>query len=171
MESVIKIFNISNRFLIRMMKTVIIFITIMATCTMFLQVVSRYVFNISISGLDELTGHTAVWLYLMGAAYGTYDKSHIKADMAGMFIKNERIKYGIKIMSSVIATVMACFMVSWSFDYIHWSIIKHELTPTLRIPTVIFQISILIGSVLMAVYFIKELADLISARKEAKCQN
>lgn len=143
------------------MRTIIILVTVMATCTMFLQVVARYVFEISISGLDELTGHTAVWLYLMGAAYGTFDRSHIKAEMMHLVIKNPRVLSGIRALSTAVAVVVACYMMVWSFGYIKWSIMKHEITPTLQIPTVIFQMSILLGAIFMVIYFIVEFIDLV----------
>ena len=73
------------------MRTIIIAITIMGSCTMLLQVITRYVFEIAISGLDEITGHTAVWLYMMGAAYGSYDRSQIKAEMAHLVVKRHGI--------------------------------------------------------------------------------
>jgi len=141
------------------MRTIIIAITIMASCTMLLQVIARYVFEIAISGLDEITGHTAVWLYMMGAAYGAFDRSQIKAEMAHLVVKNERILYLIRAFATLIAVVVAGYMVSWSYEYIQWSLKKHEMTPTLRLPTVIFQVSILIGAVLMVYFFIREMID------------
>jgi len=141
------------------MRTIIIAITIMASCTMLLQVIARYVFEIAISGLDEITGHTAVWLYMMGAAYGAFDRSQIKAEMAHLVVKNERILYLIRAFATLIAVVVAGYMVSWSYEYIQWNLKKHEMTPTLRLPTVIFQVSILIGAVLMVYFFIREMID------------
>ncbi|CAB5108712.1 hypothetical protein D3OALGA1CA_1891 [Olavius algarvensis associated proteobacterium Delta 3] len=141
------------------MRTIIIAITIMASCTMLLQVIARYVFEIAISGLDEITGHTAVWLYMMGAAYGAFDRSQIKAEMAHLVVKNERILYLIRAFATLVAVVVAGYMVSWSYEYIQWSLKKHEMTPTLRLPTVMFQVSILIGAVLMVYFFIREMID------------
>lgn len=143
------------------MRTIIILITIMASCTMLLQVIARYVFEVAISGLDEITGHTAVWLYLMGAAYGSFDRSQIKAEMVHLVIKNRRILNGVRAVATLIGAVVAGFMVNWSFGYVRWSIMKHEVTPTLQTPTVIFQIAILIGAVLMIFYFIREALDLL----------
>jgi TRAP-type C4-dicarboxylate transport system permease small subunit len=143
------------------MRTIIILITIMASCTMLLQVIARYVFEVAISGLDEITGHTAVWLYLMGAAYGSFDRSQIKAEMAHLVIKNQRILSGVRALAAIIAAVVAGFMVNWSYGYVRWSIMKHEVTPTLQTPTVIFQIAILIGAVLMIFYFIREALNLL----------
>lgn len=148
-----------DTFLSGSMKTIIIIVTVMATFTMFLQVVARYVFEISISGLDELTGHTAVWLYLMGAAYGTYDRSHIKADMMHMFVKNEKILAVSRTLANIVAIVVSVYMTVWSYGYIKWSILKHEVTPTLQIPTVVFQVSIFIGALLMVLYFTAETLD------------
>jgi TRAP-type C4-dicarboxylate transport system permease small subunit len=150
----------SDKVINHVLRTVIIAITIMASCTMLLQVIARYVFEVAISGLDEITGHTAVWLYLMGAAYGSYDRSQIKAEMAHLVIKNERILNGVRGLATLIAAVVAGYMATWSYGYIRWSILKHEVTPTLQTPTVIFQIAILIGAALMAFYFIREAWDL-----------
>jgi len=141
------------------MRTIIIAITVMASCTMLLQVVARYVFEIAISGLDEITGHTAVWLYMMGAAYGSFERTQIKAEMAHLVVKNERILYLIRAFATLIAVVVAGYMVSWSYEYIQWSLKKNEMTPTLRLPTVIFQVSILIGAILMVYFFIREMID------------
>lgn len=145
------------------MKTIIIIVTIMATCTMFLQVIARYVFQVSISGLDELTGHTAVWLYLIGAAYGTYERTQIKADMMHLFVKNKKILGWIRTFSTAVAVVVSGYMTVWSYGYVKWSIAKHEVTPTLQIPTVYFQVSILICAALMVLYFFVETLDM--ARK------
>jgi TRAP-type C4-dicarboxylate transport system permease small subunit len=150
------------------MKTIIIAITAMASFTMLLQVITRYFFEIALSGLDEITGHTAVWLYLMGAAYGAYDRSQIKAEMVHLFIKNPRILNTIRALSSAIATLVAGYMVNWSYGYVRWSILKHEVTPTLQYPTVIFQIAILIGAALMVYYFFRETIELVHTAIRSK---
>ncbi len=157
--SIATIVKQGDRILDYSMRTIIIAITIMASCTMLLQVIARYVFEIAISGLDEITGHTAVWLYMMGAAYGSFDRSQIKAEMAHLVVKNERILNLIRAFATLIAVVVASYMISWSWEYVQWSLKKHEMTPTLRLPTVIFQVSILIGAVLMVYYFIREAID------------
>ena len=143
------------------MRSLIVAITIMASCTMLLQVVARYVFEIAISGLDEITGHTAVWLYLMGAAYGSFDRTQIKAEMIHLLIKNDRILNAVRALASAVAVVVSGYMVNWSYGYIHWSIMKKEVTPTLQVPTVIFQVAILIGALLMIFYFVRETIELL----------
>jgi TRAP-type C4-dicarboxylate transport system permease small subunit len=143
------------------MRSVIVAITVMASCTMLLQVVARYVFEIAISGLDEITGHTAVWLYLMGAAYGSFDRTQIKAEMIHLVIKNQRILSAVRALACAVAVVVSGYMVNWSYGYIHWSLIKKEVTPTLQVPTVIFQVAILIGALFMILYFVRETIEML----------
>jgi TRAP-type C4-dicarboxylate transport system permease small subunit len=155
-----KVLHVIDKVIDKTMVAIIIIITAMASCTMLLQVIARYVFEISISGLDEITGHTAVWLYLMGAAYGSFERSQIKAEMVHLIIKNQRALTAVRAFAMAIAAVVAGYMTVWSYGYVRWSIIKHEVTPTLQLPTVIFQISILFGAVLMVFYFVREMLDL-----------
>lgn len=142
------------------LSVVIIGVTVMASCSMLLQVVARYIFEISISGLDEMTGHTAVWMYLMGAAYGSFERTQIKAEMIHLFVKNDRLLNIIRSLATAIGAVVAGYMVHWSFGYVRWSILKHEVTPTLQVPTVFFQVAILVGALIMTVYFLREAFDL-----------
>jgi len=171
MKSLLRAFKIADRFLANSMKTIIIVVTVMAIGTMFLQVLTRYVFNISISGLDEITGHTAVWMYLIGAAYGTYDRSQIKADMLHLIFKSDKILNFVKILTSLVSIIVACYMTVWSYGYVVWSITKHETTPALQIPTVYFQISFLISGILMVIYFTVELVDNIRFYKTQRALN
>jgi len=140
-------------------RVILIVVSITVTCTMFTEVVARYVFQTPIWGMDEITGHTAVWLYLIGAAYGTYERSHIKAEFANMMFKNPRTLTIIKLVTAAIAAVMAGYMTIWGYGYIYWSITQHEVLPTLMWPTVYFQFPILLGAILMCIYFVVEAVD------------
>lgn len=159
MNYVFKALKMADRFLSNSMKTIIILVTITAIGTMFLQVLTRYLLNISITGLDEFTGHTAVWMYLIGAAYGTYDRSQIKAEMLHLIFKSPNILNFSKILTSAISIVVAGYMTVWSYEYVVWSITRHETTPALQIPTVYFQVSFLISAILMVIYFTVEFID------------
>ena len=157
MKQLKRILSSCNKVSVVSMQGIIIIVIVIATGTMFLQVVTRYVFQISVSGLDELAGHTAVWLYMMGAAYGAYDKSHIKANAIHLFVKNKKVLAWIDVFAMGIAVIVATYMTVWSYGYLQWSIRKHEITPTLQLPTVIFQTAIFIGALLMVIYFSAEL--------------
>lgn len=159
MSAITQIIQQSDTVIRRLMSTIIILVTVLASFSMLLQVIARYIFEIAISGLDELTGHIAVWMYMMGAAYGSLNKTQIKAEMVHLFIKNRTALCLIRALTTTIGAVIACYMVSWSYGYVKWSLLKHEVTPTLQLPTVIFQFPILLGAVLMVIYFLREAFD------------
>lgn len=142
-------------------RLLLISVSIIVICTVSIEVVTRYAFQAPIWGMEEITGHTAVWLYMIGAAYGTYDRSHIMAEFVHLIIKNLRILKILRILAVAISIFICCFMIRWSYEYVTWSLTRHEITPALHWPTVYFQIPILISSILMAVYFAVEMIDLI----------
>ncbi|PID71531.1 MAG: hypothetical protein CSB34_06990 [Desulfobulbus propionicus] len=159
MAAITQIIQQSNTMLRRAMSIIIVLVTVMASFSMLMQVIARYVFEIAISGLDELTGHIAVWMYMMGAAYGSLNKTQIKAEMVHLFIKNRTALCCIRAVTTTIGAIIAGYMVHWSYGYVKWSFMKHEVTPTLQLPTVIFQFPILLGAILMVIYFLREAFD------------
>ncbi|MDL2259531.1 TRAP transporter small permease [Deltaproteobacteria bacterium OttesenSCG-928-K17] len=146
-----------NKFL----KVGIIIITITVVTSMTLQICGRYFLPLPFYGLDEFTGHTAVWFYMLGAAYSASRSDHIKADMLEIFKVPLKAQHFISLLASAVSIVISGFMIVWSYRYVVWSISKHEVTPSLHIPTVYFQFSILLGAILLFLYFTKELINRI----------
>lgn len=149
----------------KVLKVGIILTTIAVVTAMTLQICGRYFLPLPFYGLDEFTGHTAVWFYMLGAAYSASRSDHIKADMLEVFKVPLKAQYVISLLASVVSTVIAGFMIVWSYRYVLWSISRHEVTPSLHIPTVYFQAAVLFGAVLLFIYFIKELVNRIRHRQ------
>ena len=145
----------------KILRVGIIIITITVVSAMTLQVLGRYFIPLPFYGLDEFTGHTAVWFYMLGAAYSASRSDHIKADMLEVFKVPVKAQHVIAILASAVSIVISGFMIAWSYKYVLWSLSKNEVTPSLHIPTVYFQVAILVGAVLLFVYFIKELINRI----------
>ena len=149
----------------KILKVGIIAITIAVVTAMTMQICNRYFLPLPFYGLDEFTGHTAVWFYMLGAAYSASRSDHIKADMMEVLHVPLKGQYFVSLLTSVISIVISGFMIVWSYRYVLWSMSKHEVTPSLKIPTVYFQSAILVGAVLMFIYFIKELVNRIMHRQ------
>lgn len=160
-----KVLQYINKMLDIFLRTGIILVTISIILSMTLQVCSRYFFTLPFYGFDEFTGHTAVWFYFLGAAYSAAHKDHIKADMLDLFRIPPKGQYFFSLFATFVSIVISGFMISWSYDYVIWSIGRNELTPSLLIPTVYFQFAILLGAVLMFVYFIKEFYEIMTHQK------
>lgn len=160
-----QLFKTIDTILGKTLKVAIILTTLLVVGAMTLQVLIRYFLPLPLYGLDEFTGHSAVWLYMLGASYGAYSSNHIKADLLDLFKLPQRIQQYIQIIGNILCISFSYFFITWSWSYVQWSISKNEVTPSLHIPTVYFQVSIFLAAVLLLLFFIKELTGNVIALK------
>lgn len=59
------------------------------------EVVMRYVFKSSLMGVEEVMVFPIIWLYMLGGANASYEKSHIECGILTLYIKKEHsmLKY------------------------------------------------------------------------------
>ncbi len=127
-----------------------------------IAVFMRYVMNSVFYGSEDLLVVLAIWLYWIGGAYGSFEDSHISADMTNLFIRNDKIRHYYKIIVRAVTAVLTAVFAYWSIsEYAIGNIMSGALTTTLRIPKVTSQIAMTIGLCLMFLYsvyyFIREI--------------
>ena len=179
----IVIMNTSNKGIIIRMKTIgllvwkglllfqkafLIIGGVFASLLVLVEVILRYVVGSPLFGIEELIVFVAVWLFFMGASYGTYERSHVKADVLNIWIKDPIKLSWIEVMVNFITIILAVVFALWNFSYIEWSLVKAGKTVALRIPRYIPQFSILLGSLLMILYFFAELIDNLKRLRRSK---
>lgn len=143
-----------------MIQKIIMVISSMAILALVLvQVALRYVFKLPLMGVEEIATMTGFWLYFMGAAWGTAERTHIKADLMQAVIKNPRKLIWVKTITALIAVILAGMMVYWGYGYFQWGLQRGQASPTLLIPMIYSQSSIFFGAILMFFYFCVELLD------------
>ncbi len=140
-------------------KWFIIFAACMVTLLVFVEVMLRYVFRSPLFGVEELVVLFAMWLYFVGASYGAYERSHIKADLITIWLKTPRSLALVNTLASLITVVLSIILVSWTYPYILWSFEKGGTTQALLLPRVLSQSAILISALLMTLYFFVEFLD------------
>ena len=101
------------------------------------QVFFRYILHQDLYGAEEFILIFAFWLYMMGAAYGSFEDSHIQADIVNEYVKNEKIKLRMKLLVSFISTTVCLVINYWAYNYFVWGIVKHARSIAWRIPMVI----------------------------------
>ncbi len=128
-------------------------LTILATAFM------RYVMNMNFFGSEDIILLFAFWLYFLGAAYGSYEESHIKADLLNVYIHNLRIKDGLALLAQVITLIVTTILMTWGFNQVVWLMEKMPRTTALKIPILATQGVMFISFVLMlffeVVYLVK----------------
>lgn len=138
----------------------IMIVTSLIVVTLILvQVALRYFFKLPLFGVEELACMVGFWMYFIGAANGSRERSHIKADILQAMIKNPKALAFSKALGNLVVTILAVIMVRWAMNYFQWSIKSWERSPALMIPMIYAQTSLVVSSFLMAFYFLVEFLD------------
>ncbi len=147
--------NFGNRILgviiPRILKTIIVLSQIAFTMIIGLSVVYRFM-NKDLYGNEEFVLIFAFWLYMMGGAYGSFERSHIQADIVKELVANEKIKRVLTLIASIVQLVTCLVITYWSWNYFVWGITMRARSIAWKIPMVIPQSAILVGFFLMSIY-------------------
>ncbi len=157
----LKLAQNSNHFIVLTQKGILILTSLLLSSLMVTEVIGRYFLDSDIWGWEELAMICAMWLYLMGAAMAANDKSHISTEVMQLMIKNEQSQRIIKALTTLIALVLAGFMIYWSFDLLWWGLQQNPLTPVYGLPWTISQSSLFFGSILITIYFLRDFIQCI----------
>jgi TRAP-type C4-dicarboxylate transport system permease small subunit len=109
-------------------------------------------FNINFAGFEEILVMVAFWLYMLGCAYGSYEKSHINANLIEVMMKEGRLKDFFAVVRTTLTTVLCAIMLYWAFSFFTLSIEMETKTPVFRIPMAIGYVSMVVGLALSTIY-------------------
>lgn len=128
----------------KLMKFGLIVSGIFVTLITFASVIAR-AFNFNLLGYEEILIIFAFWLYMFGSAYGSYENSHIKADIFVTSMKEGLIKDLITILRDSLSVFLGAIFFLWAIQLAKWNLENGQLTPTWRLPMLISQSSLLFG--------------------------
>lgn len=118
----------------------------------FVQVTTRYVFQIPVMGLEETVMYPTLWLYILGAVNASREDSHIRANVLEIFLKTERQHTILAIIAEVISLIVGFWLLYWAWDFTKYAWRVWKESPTLYIPTFYADIALVLGLTLMMVY-------------------
>jgi TRAP-type C4-dicarboxylate transport system permease small subunit len=123
------------------------------------EVIMRYLIHYPGMEVEEIATLIAFWFYFIGASYGAYNRTHIKAEMMHLVFKTPKKLALSRSIATFLTLALAGVMVYWGYLYFIWGITKGERSRILQIPMVFSQISIFLSASLMFFYFLAELID------------
>jgi len=145
----------------KLVKAVLVASGIGLTGLIFSEVLLRYIFHLSLLWVEEIAIIPSFWLYMLGASYGSYERTHIRTDVVGLLIKDERKKLRARIITAFVTVAIAVLFAKWGIGFFQWDLQMHQLSYTLLLPLIWARSSIFVGSIIMASYFLIELIDLV----------
>ena len=138
--------------------------------TFFFVVIVRYGFEGDLFAYNEWLLMVCFWLFFMGGALGTYDGSHINADLLDYLTEDQRLRWLRKLVVTVIEVGVSIALVYWAVLMIYDEIESYPnwtVTPALKIPFLIPRVGILVGLLMMSFYSALHLYALIKTRTRA----
>ena len=129
----------------------------------FVQVITRYIFEIPVMGLEELMVIPTVWMYMMGAANASREDSQIRANVLELFIKTERGRLRLSLVSETISFIVSAWLTYWAWDYVKYAWRVWKESSTLYIPTFYYECSVFIGLVLVTIYIGYHISKIIAS--------
>lgn len=118
----------------------------------FVQVITRYVLQVPVMGLEETMAFPTVWLYILGSVNASRENTHIRANVLEIFIKTDRGHTILAIVGEIISLVVGLWLLSWAWDYTQYAWRVWRESPTLYIPTFYSDVALVIGLGLMMAY-------------------
>lgn len=154
------------RAFLQVIKTGIFVCAAVDIVVMFIAVVMRYIFHEDFFGYEEILMNVILWMYYLGAAYATYNETHIKGDVMSFVFKTGKQKKFYNLSMVIISIIIMAFWVVWGFQYASWNIHSGGTSSALHIPLWIGQISIYIGILGLFFFAILNLAKYIVMKPE-----
>lgn len=119
--------------------------------------VLRYALSIDFYASEEILMIFAFWLYFMGAAYGSYEKSHVEADFVLSWLGDSPAGRAVSLLRDLIEIAVLLVLTYWAFLFVQFAFERWPMTPGWRIPLIVPQSAILVGFVLMTVHALRHL--------------
>ncbi len=140
-------------------------ISILIVLVITATVIMRYILKTDLYGMEELLILLAMWLYFVGGSYGSYENSHITADILSAFVKNEKIIKAVKLFIAIVSFVVALFFTRWAFTY--WKLVMRlgGRTSGLHYPLWMPRLALIVGFVLIDIFSLYNLVCLLIGRK------
>ena len=123
------------------------------------QVLLRYVFRAPLMGIEELLLFPAIWLYMLGGASASWERSHIECGIMTLYIKRPFTMKLFRLAKAVFSVATGSWLLYWAYWYFAYGMRVWKTSAILNIPLILGQSAIFIGMSLMVLYAIVELLD------------
>lgn len=118
----------------------------------FVQVITRYIFEQPVMGLEEIAVIPTIWLYILGSVNASREDTQIRANVLEIFLKSDRSRAALQALSDLISIAISIWMSWWAWKYFAYALRVWKETPTLYLPTFIYESALFIGLVLMTLF-------------------
>jgi TRAP-type C4-dicarboxylate transport system permease small subunit len=145
---VLNAINSINKYIEKIEDLFVMYVVVIMTAAIFIQVVMRYVFNNSLSWSEEFATFCFMWLTWIGASNGVKKNTHIRILLLVEFIKGKYFKYTMIFIDSI-WLLFSIYLVKNGIAMVRMSYVNHRISAALEVPMYIMYSSVVVGGGLM----------------------
>ncbi len=140
----------------------VIFVLMMTVLSLvFIQVILRYVLQMPLMGIEELLMFPTIWLYMLGGAQASYERSHISCGILTLYIKRKKSLHLFNIFQTLFSIIIGLWLTRWAWWFLTYSLRTMKESPLLYIPLYLAESAMFVGLALMMFFTVVELFDCV----------
>ncbi|OUO93529.1 TRAP transporter small permease subunit [Cloacibacillus sp. An23] len=156
-----------RNFLVTFEEAILVILGLAVPLMVALGVFFRYILKTDLFGIEEIEIFCAMILYFIGAAYASYKKQQITADLTQSMIKSFKIRKFFAIVSTFLALVAVGAFTYWTIDLVQYAGLRNPKTSVWKIPLVWEYIMIFWGFFVMTLCAARDFYNALTRKPEA----
>ncbi len=151
-------FEAISDFLNKLTEKAVMFLMAAISVIIFIQVVSRYVFNNSLTWSEEVGRYVLIWITFLGASIGVKKYSHIGIDFLyeKLTLKNKTILDLIIVLLGLLLSFIMLYY-GWQLAYMA----RFQKSSALLIPMTIPYAALPVSGLLIFIHYLNELIKIV----------
>ena len=151
-------------------ETILLILLVLMTCIMGIQIVSRYVFQNSLTWSEELVRYMFVWSAFLGVPFCIKHGLSIKVDQFRNLFPIP-LQKALMYIDKIIIFVLFLVMFIYSCLVVKASYLSGQTSPAMQIPMWVVQLSVCVSSLLSMMRSIQNFVNLIRGKTKIEQKN
>ncbi|AVQ22833.1 TRAP transporter small permease [Fusobacterium nucleatum subsp. nucleatum ATCC 23726] len=144
-------------------ETILLILLVLMTCIMGIQIVSRYVFQNSLTWSEELVRYMFVWSAFLGIPFCIKHGLSIKVDQFRNLFPIP-LQKALMYIDKIIIFLLFLVLFIYSFSVVKASYLSGQTSPAMQLPIWMVQISVTVSSLLSMIRSIQNFLNLVRGR-------
>lgn len=144
-------------------ETILLILLVLMTCIMGVQIVSRYVFQNSLTWSEELVRYMFVWSAFLGVPFCIKHGLSIKVDQFRNLFPIPLQKV-LMYIDKIIIFLLFLVLFIYSFTVVKATYLSGQTSPAMQLPMWTVQISVTVSSLLSMIRSIQNLSHLVRGK-------